>query len=1197
MITLTADDLLAATGGRLLLSNDAAGRFPIQYEPDSTSQGDVFLAFQRRKQRIHYTVPSLDTHDSLAELFSKGCRRFIIDQAHYDDPKFRRMLEGMGNHEMKLAFVIVVDSGIDALFDLATFVRQKINPVVVAITGSVGKTSTTEMVNAILSLQGKTLKNTTWNSNTATSRALIEMALDTKYATIELSTRRTGLMQIGSRITRPDIAIITQIQHEHVRGMGDLDGIAKEKLSIATHMPDGAPLILPDIPVIRRHVRSDARVTYIQADAFQTIAHDRDGYAFAYRGCEYRLNVPGRHNVVNALSAIEACLMLGLSPEEIARGLDKYRPLGNRWLTHNVSEDLAVINDCPSNPSPASTKAAIETLVAIYPDRQKIVILSNCLELGDEETALHEELGRFIDEQPVDVVITFGEIADTIARTISNPRIRVKSFREPLNETKDFSRCPDQIDFILDAVREPSAVLVKAQRITGFDKLPALLVERLQSRLAADSVQTAHGHTQEQTARATTELTGWRGSTEFLDALRRQLQDQSVEPDKTRLGQLFENTDFPKSFWAFAMTLYQPGVDRLMVVRAAQGTAFENVRQAMRRIPEHPRFGEFDLTDWRRCRMQVDFIVDEPQPIELSMLSDSVLPDEGGPLAQFPANDVATDRSRDRGARHSESDGYIEDVGSPWQVQVSNWAELKQRTRFELGVDGLRIVKEGKRRYFLPGDAFVRSILGIGQLRRHIQKLFPGDDIEQLTYYRFRSLSFVSGVEEGTWLPLYRGSPPVPEVNGASLTQAARAGTQWIADNLQSDGRFIYYYDVATDTCRDHEHPKRDPNTDPYYNLLRHSGAVITLLLDEQLRLEEDGDRIRDRRRPEQGSAQFRHLRQQTVPELRRLVPAYGSSASSDETSSHRKATERACNFFAEQLVTYKTRDGNEAAYALYNRKAKLGGSGIGLYSLALFQRLLDDKQYAIAAKQLARHLVSEINDQGEFRYYHIYLDEPVTWNENQRYFSFYYPGEAILGLSHYCQHVCQAEDERRIVYDKTHQALRFLLRERPRLHQEHYQTLPSDSWLMMGINDLWDVAEFQQDEYKKFVFDDADQMVRLMYTAEDALYPDYVGSFYYHYGDHPYPDGARAEGLLGAYQLALKVRDQNRIERYRDACYKVAWATLRLCNTPDSVYSAANPDRAIGGIRFKLTRQWFRIDTIQHVASFYLKMLATETP
>ena len=120
--------------------------------------------------------------------------------------------------------------------------------------------------------------------------------------------------------------------------------------------------------------------------------------------------------------------------------------------------------------------------------------------------------------------------------------------------------------------------------------------------------------------------------------------------------------------------------------------------------------------------------------------------------------------------------------------------------------------------------------------------------------------------------------------------------------------------------------------------------------------------------------------------------------------------------------------------------------------------------------------------------------------------------------------------------------------------------------------------------------------MVRQMYTRDNALYPDYVGSFYYDYGDHPYPDGARAEGLLAALQLAIKTGDTERIKNYRAACRTLATALLRLCNSPESVYSAKNPQRAVGGIRFKLTRQWFRVDTIQHVASFYLKLLMTET-
>ncbi len=305
-----------------------------------------------------------------------------------------------------------------------------------------------------------------------------------------------------------------------------------------------------------------------------------------------------------------------------------------------------------------------------------------------------------------------------------------------------------------------------------------------------------------------------------------------------------------------------------------------------------------------------------------------------------------------------------------------------------------------------------------------------------------------------------------------------------------------------------------------------------------------------------------------------------------------RQAAESGIDFYLKQLVPYVTPTGQEAAYAYFNRKAKLGGSGLGLYMLAMYQKRFGDAKYADQARRLCHHLLSEILDAGEFRYYHVYLDQRVPAEANRNYFSFYYPGEAIVGLANYCAHVCQSPQERATAYARMHDALRFLILERPRLYGAYFTSLPSDSWLMMGINDLWDEPEFRQDLYSQFVFRDADQMVAHTYTPRRAPFPDYVGSFYYHYGDHPYPDGARAEGLTAAYLLARKIGDKSRVDRYRAALQQVAWATLRLCNTPDSVYSVPNPERAVGGIRFKFTRQWFRVDTIQHVASFYLKFL-----
>lgn len=609
---------------------------------------------------------------------------------------------------------------------------------------------------------------------------------------------------------------------------------------------------------------------------------------------------------------------------------------------------------------------------------------------------------------------------------------------------------------------------------------------------------------------------------DFLDALRVHLVSKRiVGAGETELRQLFYASSLPQTFWGAAVALYQKSMPRILVVRATSSPSFLNIRQALNQTQMHERFEQFDLENPESCSLQFDLIEREPEMVDLTSLSDSARPDE----------------------HHSGS------------------------VRFEIGVDGLRIVANGKRRYLMPGDGFVRSLLGMNQLRRHIARLFPGEDIEKLSYYRFQSISFVSTATG--WSRLFRGLPVTPTSSTqnsvapviyapparAVLLGAAEAGVRWIADHQLDSGRFFYYYDAATDSRRDHEHPGRDPDTNPYYNVLRHCGGVLTLLFSEALR------------------------------RAHQLPPVQGI----------RNAVEEGIDFYIKQLVKYRTANGEEAAYAYFNRKAKLGGSGIGLYMLASYQQLFDDR-YAQWARLVARHLASEIQASGEFMYYHVYLDKKVDADANEKLFSFYYPGEAVIGLAAYCRHVSTSADETDLFYTKLRTALRFLFTERPRRYAAHYQSLPADSWLMMAVNDLWDIQGFRQELYRESVFQDADQMVSHQYTESDALYPDYVGSFYYEYGDHAYPDGARAEGLLGAYMLALKLGDGERIARYRQAIDRVAWATLRLCNTSDSVYSVPNPGRSIGGIRFKLTRQWFRVDTIQHVASFYLKLLRLES-
>ncbi|MCB9873138.1 MAG: hypothetical protein H6821_03075 [Planctomycetaceae bacterium] len=1099
---------------------------------------------------------------------------------------------------------------------------------IVAVTGSVGKTGTKDAIAHVLSHQGTVLSNPrSANSDTVILELLCQLAPNVDYAIAELGMLGPHSITRKAALCQPHVAVITSINAAHRKHHRSDISIAETKSEILDGIRPGGTAVLPRdssffeyllkraeaqsnikrVLTFGRHTDADVRLVKQSSHADSTdVEIDCCGQQLCYR-----VGLPGGHHALNSLAVWAVVSALGADSTLAAMSLSSLPPTFRRCERFRVErpEGVCEVIDDSWNASPESVAAAIELLSRrpIPAGGRRVLILGDMLELGPNERALHRSLAEPINSGNIDIVFTAGDLTRELHDALPSSRQggHFRSSRELAAQLDRLIQAGDSLlvkgSNAMEMVRVVSAALrgkPRSERIAS--RYWNLAVE--QQGCDHDAAQQANCD-QEHEAGAqgkAAKVSVDAESFAFLNRLRDSLQGSELHSTTLYESDVWQLPDrLSKTLWGFVITLYQPGAERLMVARVESKNPFDNVRRTVERVRLHPRFSEFDLSDWSRCRMQVDFIVNEPELVELATLSDSAMSGNLRCHASLMSSGADEGRRIVLGAHHTERDGYFmthhterdgcaEGAASPWLVQVTDWTDAvvaknkKQLTRFELGVDGLRIVAEGKRRYFLPGDAFVKSILGIGQLRRHIQRLFPGDDIESLTYYRFRSLSFVSAVDVGSavrtgtvdadstvrtadrtnWLPLYRGLPPIPEVNGAALTQAARAGTKWIADSIQPDGRFIYYYDAATDTRRDHEHPNRDFDTDPYYNLLRHGGGAITLLLDGQL----------EQQKRDQGPG-------------------------CDRTSNDnlwRDVIERSLDFFVRQLVEYRTAHGDQAAYAFYNRKAKLGGSGIGLCALAMYQHIFQDSRYALDSLKLVDHLCNEINDQGEFRYYHIYLDEPVAWKDNQKYFSFYYPGEAILGLSQYSQHVCNSEADRRRVFDKLHLALRFLLRDRPQLHKEHYQSLPSDSWLMMGINDLWDVAEFREVEYKRFVFDDADQMVRLMYTEEDALYPDYVGSFYYQYGDHPFPDGARAEGLMAAYQLALKVGDQQRIERYREACVQVARATLRLCNTRESAYSAPNPDRTVGGIRFKLTRQWFRIDTIQHVASFYLKLLAT---
>lgn len=572
------------------------------------------------------------------------------------------------------------------------------------------------------------------------------------------------------------------------------------------------------------------------------------------------------------------------------------------------------------------------------------------------------------------------------------------------------------------------------------------------------------------------------------DAFRQALNAaiQGGAGDAAAIDELFEKTSFPQAFARLILILYAPGQKRILVSRSSAG---QQVRffQVFARLLEHPRCAVLATESFK---LQMDFVEEPPTAVDFFALS-----------------------TKHRDERH-----------------------------FEIGIDGLSFQgADGVLNLFLPGDGYVRSVMSMGQVREYLNRVHGAEYLQQAEFKRFRSASFLSG--QAGWRRLYRGYPVVVTLSREKVEHALELAIDHIQRTQEPDGKFLYYYDAALDSRRDHEHPKRHPEKNPYYNILRHSGGGLTCVFHEKL--------VRN------GKA---------LTNARRAIDYLITQA---------------------RLQTY---DGKEGAYIYSEKKSKLGGAGLALYLIAEYQRASGDERYRLWADRLAWHLLNQITASGEFIYYNIYLDQPITEAENQAHFSFYYPGEAICGLAKYL-HMIDA-GERGAYFEKLHRALDFLLLVRPKTRASEYTAVPSDGWLMMGIKELWDFVEMRRPLYAEFVFSDAEKMIGNMYKVADAPYPDYAGAFYYEFGDYPYADGARCEGLLGAYELAVKMGDAARAASLWQAVRLSAWAVMHLVNTEDAIYFAPNPALALGGIRFKYTRQWFRIDTLQHVASYYAKLL-----
>jgi UDP-N-acetylmuramoyl-tripeptide--D-alanyl-D-alanine ligase len=376
-----------------------------------------------------------------------------------------------------------VDDAQRALHTLARWNRRRMAGRVVAVTGSVGKTTTRQMVHAVLATRyDGTASPKNFNNHVGVPLSMLAIEPEHDFAVLELAASGAGEIGCLAELCEPQVGVITRIGDAHLGGFGSLDAVAEAKAELLAALPPDGSAVLPgDDPHLRRFAgRTRASVTWVgralDNDVVATNVQSQNGaLSFSVDGTRVTLGVWGRHHLAGALAAVAVGRIFGIDDAEIARGLSRFQPPPRRCQIHKVGG--ATIIDDTYNASPVAMKAALELLRDFDAPGRRIVVCGDMRELGEASGQLHEQLGeRIVTVCGADLLLACGEQAHLViagARAAGMPRDSAVDCRHVEDV---LARCPSEL-------RPGDVMLVKGSR--------AMEMERLVDALSAAPVHCA----------------------------------------------------------------------------------------------------------------------------------------------------------------------------------------------------------------------------------------------------------------------------------------------------------------------------------------------------------------------------------------------------------------------------------------------------------------------------------------------------------------------------------------------------------------------------------------------------------------------------------------------------------------------------------------------------------------------------------
>ena len=456
MKDILVKDIIRECNGKLICGNEdtVCGKFC--RDSRTVKNGEIYLGIKGEK--YHGST----FYKEALENGAAGCILQDVEISEKDIEKYKNK------------FIIKVEDVVKALCKIAEYKRSLYNIPVIGITGSVGKTSTKDIIASVMATKYNVLKTEANHNNEIGLPLTILQLKEHDAMVLEMGMSSFGEISLLTNIAKPTTAVITIIGSSHIGELGSRENILKAKLEILEGLKKEGTLIINndnDLLSLWNQNNEDnhKHITYGIEDKSDFIAKDiivnENGSSFKVeiKGKEYIVDVPvaGKHFIYNSLAAIAVGLENNIEIENIIKGISNFSLTKSRMEILKNEKNVTIINDC-YNSSYESVKAALEYVFSLKANR-KIAVLGDVLELGDFSQQMHNKMGEEVINNNIDILVTVGNEAKIIAKTVKNKTEKIQVYSFENNE--------DASKLLKEIMKENDVILVKASHGMHFEEI------------------------------------------------------------------------------------------------------------------------------------------------------------------------------------------------------------------------------------------------------------------------------------------------------------------------------------------------------------------------------------------------------------------------------------------------------------------------------------------------------------------------------------------------------------------------------------------------------------------------------------------------------------------------------------------------------------------------------------------------------